>query len=277
MNATTRFHALDLSSRYQAICGVAERQPVGYEALLTATDPRGHAVPPATLFELAAARGETVYLDWMARALHLRNFDALDIPASALLFVNVSPLTALEDMRFPTVFAAVMDTFEIDPARVVIEILEDAVENEARLADAAAYYRAFGCRIALDDFDSSDCGSVRLVRLRPDIVKVARCMVRDAAVDAGARRLLAETVDTIHAFGASVVLEGVETREEAVVAIDTGAECVQGYFFARPGTRRPDEVQLAERLSVPGPIPERASPPAPPRGRWRARASGMAS
>jgi EAL domain-containing protein (putative c-di-GMP-specific phosphodiesterase class I) len=31
-----------------------------------------------------------------------------------------------------------------------------------------------------------------------------------------------------------VVVEGVESREEYLAVLDTGAQLVQGYFFARP-------------------------------------------
>jgi EAL domain-containing protein (putative c-di-GMP-specific phosphodiesterase class I) len=191
--------------------------------------------------------------------------------------MNVAPRTALEDLRFPSVFAAVMETFEVDPHRVVIEILEDAVDDEARLAEAAAYYRAFGCAIALDDFDGSvHCGE-RLARLLPDVVKVARPLVHAAGVDDGARKLLDDTVATIHAFGASVVLEGVETRAEAQIAIDTGAECVQGYYFGMPATRGPDEARAAERFAELAVSPASAPRRAPRRAPWPARPGGMAS
>ena len=174
MNATTRFHSLDLSSRFQPIYGVAERRAIGYEALLTAVDMQGVSIAPDALFEQAQARGESVYVDWMARALHLRNFDAIEPDAEARLFMNVSPRTAIEDARFPSVFAAVMETFEVDPKRVVVEILEDPADEEARLADAVAYYRGFGCAIALDDFANGVICGERMARLQPEVVKVAR-------------------------------------------------------------------------------------------------------
>jgi hypothetical protein len=43
----------------------------------------------------------------------------------------------------------------------------------------------------------------------------------------------------VHDCGAQVVLEGVENRDEALMAADTGADMVQGYYFARPGTGVP--------------------------------------
>jgi EAL domain-containing protein (putative c-di-GMP-specific phosphodiesterase class I) len=276
MNATCRFNSLDLSSRFQPIFGVAERRAIGYEALLTARDPQGLAVSPAELFGQARARGESAHLDWVARALHLRNFHALGVAPGARLFVNVSPCTALQDLRFPRVFGAVMETLEVDPALVVIEILEDPVDGEARLSEAVAYYRRFGCAIALDDFDAGIACGERLARLQPDVVKVARDLVKAAGVDGAARDRLCETVATIHAFGAAAVLEGVETRAEAEVALQTGAGFVQGYYFARPSTQGADEARATRCFAELAVSSARAPWRAPRRGPWRARAFGTA-
>jgi EAL domain-containing protein (putative c-di-GMP-specific phosphodiesterase class I) len=40
-------------------------------------------------------------------------------------------------------------------------------------------------------------------------------------------------------LGARVVVEGVETREEYLAVLDTGAQLVQGFFFARPSSPPP--------------------------------------
>jgi EAL domain-containing protein (putative c-di-GMP-specific phosphodiesterase class I) len=46
--------------------------------------------------------------------------------------------------------------------------------------------------------------------------------------------VLARTINLIKECGAEVVIEGVEDRAEANLAIDAGADYVQGFFFARP-------------------------------------------
>jgi hypothetical protein len=42
-------------------------------------------------------------------------------------------------------------------------------------------------------------------------------------------------VKLIQQCGAKVIVEGIETRDEALTALDVGADFLQGYFFARPG------------------------------------------
>ena len=263
MTATTHFRSLELSSRYQPIFSLDERSLVGFEGLLVAHDLEGRCVPPNVVFEDAAQSGEELYLDWLARALHLRAFSSLE-PRNCRLFINSSPRAAIEDARFPGVFASVLRSFGTAPTDVVIEILEHEVADEGPLADAVARYRALGCRIALDDFGTVASGFGRLERLQPDVVKIARSLVRTAASEPWARDALIDMVARIHSCGAAVVIEGVEDRRDAQVAFDTGAEYVQGYYFGMPSAGNPD-IERAhqafaslEPSAAPGPRPVRA-------------------
>ena len=210
--------------------------------------------------------GEELYLDWLARALHLRAYASLDA-SDCRLFINISARAAIEDARFPGVFASVMESFDIEPGQLVIEILEHAVADEGPLADAVARYRALGCNIALDDFGTGASGEGRMERLRPDVVKVARTVVRAAATDTWARKAFIEMVAKIHGSGAAVVVEGVENRAEAHLALDSGAEFVQGYYFGVPSTRPPDMELVRRAFASLGASAAPARQPAP----WPAR------
>jgi EAL domain-containing protein (putative c-di-GMP-specific phosphodiesterase class I) len=269
--ATTRFRSLELSSRYQPIFGFAGGRLVGYEGLLVARDASGRSVPPNALFAETAANGEELYLDWLARALHLRSFQGLDA-SDCRLFINISPRAAVDDARFPGVFASVLESFDIVPGEIVIEILEHSVTDEMPLADAVARYRALGCTIALDDFGTGASGGGRLERLRPDIVKIARSVVRAAATDVWARKAFIEMVATIHGSGAAVVVEGVENRAEAHLALASGAEYVQGYYFGVPSARPPDMELVRRAFASLGASAAPARQTAP----WPARTSGRA-
>lgn len=271
MTATTYFRSLELSSRYQPIFSLDERSLVGFEGLLVAREQDGRSLPPNLLFELAVENGEELYLDWLARALHLRAFSTLEA-RDCRLFINSSPRAAVEDARFPGVFASVLRSFGTAPSDVVIEILEHEVADEGPLADAVARYRALGCGIALDDFGTVASGFGRLERLQPDLVKIARSLVRAAASEPWARNSLIEMVARIHASGAAVVIEGVEDLRDAQVALDTGAEYVQGYYFGMPSPGYPD----IDRARLAFASLEPSAAPALSTGRAPIRASGRA-
>lgn len=232
--ATFPFNTLTLGSHFQPIFDAAEQRCVAYEGLLRAHNLVGHAMKPEMVFAVSANHQEELFLDWLCRALHLRNFNNIAIEGD-LVFLNAYPEAAIEDPHHPLVFARMMEFYNINPKNVVIEILETGVSDEAQLADAARLYRKLGCRIAIDDFGVGFSNFDRLWRLRPDFVKIDRSVIASAAREKHPKLVLANMVKLIQQCGAKVVVEGIETRDEALTALDVHADFLQGYYFARPG------------------------------------------
>jgi EAL domain-containing protein (putative c-di-GMP-specific phosphodiesterase class I) len=205
------------------------------------------------LFERTAAAQDRLHLDWLARALHLRGFARLGDDRGRL-FLNVTPQAAIEDARHASVFAALLAQYGVRPEEIVVEILESGVEEEARLADAVGLYKALGCAVALDDFGVGVSEMERIWRLQPDIVKVDRAVLKAAARDAHAVRVLKSVVRMMHECGARVVIEGIEDRADAQLALETNADYLQGYHFARPSPLRADAAAVRaifEDLALP--------------------------
>ena len=255
------FGTLRLTSRYQPIYSAADHAIHGYEGLLVALDERGRTVPPLRLFERTADLQDRLHLDWLARAIHLRGFSRLG-DGRGRLFLNVTPHAAIEDSRHPDIFVQLLAQYRVRPEEVVVEILESAVDEEVRLAEAVRLYKALGCAVALDDFGAGVSEMERIWRLQPGLVKVDRGVLQAAARDAHAVRVLKSVVRMIHECGARVVIEGIEDRADALLALDTNADYLQGYHFARPGPERADPAavreifeDLAPRLDRPQPSP----------------------
>lgn len=244
------FHMLSLSSQFQPILNVDERRVEGYEGLIRGHNMAGQPLPPDTLFSLAHDAGDTHYLDLLARALHVRAFQQLGAASASTLFLNVYPEAAGADLHDESVFAALIRHYQIEPSQLVIEILETGVEDEARLRDAVQLYRHLGCRVALDDFGVGFSNFDRLWRLEPDIVKIDRSVMRSAAEDSSARRVLHNMVRMIHECGAAAVIEGVEERRDALIALETDADFLQGFYFARPASAAFDGAIAANMLGA---------------------------
>ena len=232
--ASYPFNTLTLGSHFQPILSVAEQRCVAYEGLLRANNLTGQAMKPETVFAVSADHQEELFLDWLCRALHLRNFNNLSV-AGDMVFLNAYPEAALEDPHHPRAFARMMEFYGVNPKNVVLEILETGVSDEAQLVDAVKLYRKLGCRIAIDDFGVGYSNFDRLWRLRPDFVKIDRSVTVSAVRETHARLVLANMVKLIHECGAKVIVEGIETRDEALTALGVGADFLQGYYFARPG------------------------------------------
>jgi EAL domain-containing protein (putative c-di-GMP-specific phosphodiesterase class I) len=237
--AAPMFAGLALSSCYQPIYCAANQAIHGYEGLLVAIDDHGRPVPAKQIFEQAHGRSEGIYLDWLARALHLRGFSRLGEDRGRL-YLNVTPDAAIEDSRVASVFVGMLAEYGVRPDDVVVEILETGVAEECRLAEAVRFYKALGFVVALDDFGVGVSEMERVWRLQPDIVKIDRAVIRAASRDAHAVRVLRSVVRMLHDCGARVVIEGIEDRRDALLALDTNADYLQGFHLARPSPVRAD-------------------------------------
>ena len=240
--ASYPFNSLTLSTAFQPIMSVAERRCVGYEGLLRAHNLTGQAFKPETVFALSANHQEELFLDWLCRGLHMRNFANL-ANQQCMIFLNAYPEAAVADPHHPEVFAKMIEFYGVQPSQIVIEILETGVSDEAHLVDAANLYRKLGCKIAIDDFGIGYSNFDRLWRLRPDFVKLDRSVIRTAVHDSHTRLVLCNMVKLIHECGAKVVIEGIEERAEAIAALAAGADYLQGFYFAHPGqTAMPESL-----------------------------------
>lgn len=227
------FDSLTLTSHFQPILSVAQRKVVGYEGLLLAHNASGQTIRPETLFGMAADPAENLYLDLLSRALHLRNFPALGAPG--LLFINVLPEAAEDDPRVEHALRKLLAHYDTPAANVVIEILETGVADEGRLRNTVQLFKQLGCQVALDDFGAGHSNFERICALEPDIVKIDRSVMQAAARDRNEQRDLNNVVRMIHECGAAAVIEGVEERRDALIALETDADYLQGFHFARPG------------------------------------------
>ena len=226
-----------LASHFQPIFSLSHGRVVGHEALLRASDEAGAAVPPPQFFDVDGF-DELLWRDRLVRTVHGANY-ARDAQPAQWLFLNMHPQVFLRGPQadppgFQDEFLA---HFGLRGPQLVIEVLEDAVRDDADFAAAVERTRARGCLIALDDFGAGHSNFDRVWRLRPEIVKLDRSLVARAAVDAQARRVVVQMVSLLHECGALVLMEGVENEAEAYVALESDADMVQGWFFARPQPR----------------------------------------
>lgn len=241
------WEGLRLATHFQPLYCVRRGRCHGFEALVRPTDAGGAPLPPG---ELLAATPEPrrMLLDWTLRALHLRNFARVD-PGDGILFVNVHPEAAAKDAKHGRELGDLIRYYGLVPKRVCVEILESGCADEGLLREAVSAYRALGVTLAMDDFGVAHSNFDRVVRLRPDIVKIDRSLLCDAVIgETRARRVLAALVELVHEANARVAIEGIENALEARVAVEAGADFVQGFHFGMPGPALPDTAAGKKRL-----------------------------
>jgi EAL domain-containing protein (putative c-di-GMP-specific phosphodiesterase class I) len=222
-----------LSSHFQAIFSAEQRRPVAYEALIRATSAAGLSITPPQLFESVPEGEARTKFDRQCRSLQVEKFIGLG-DAHSWLFLNLDPYVAVNGHRFGSFFAQMLESHGFPANRVAVELTELPLQAEDRLASAVDYYRELGCQIVIDDFGAGHSNFDRIWRLKPHIVKIDREMTRRVTTEPVAHRMFAGIVSVLHDAGALVCVEGIETEDEALCAIDAKADLLQGYYFSRP-------------------------------------------
>jgi diguanylate cyclase (GGDEF)-like protein len=239
--------------RLQPIVELATGRAFGVEALVRWAHPQRGLLSPAAFLDLAEESGLIVPLGhWVieeACAVGAR------LRASGLtergLFVSVN--VSARQLSQPDLLEVVRSCLSSDGVHrngLMIEVTENTVMSEPTGREVLAGLRALGVRIAIDDFGTGYSSLAYLSRLPVDVLKLDKQFVGDLP-DAGA---LAQTiVGLAHALDLELIVEGVETEEQAHVLRAMGCSLGQGYLFAYPMS----EIELRDHLAVgaihPGP------------------------
>lgn len=233
--ASLQWEGVTLTTQFQPIHAARRGERAGYEAVLRAQDASGAPLKPEALIAEAANDGRLVQLDRAVRALHLRNFATVD-PGDGKLFLDVHPDAAVADMGSAREFADLIRYYGLLPKRVAIEMLPHACGAEAALADAVAAYRELGITIVLDDFGIGCSNLDRLAELRPTMVKLEQATLIQAIGEAKAKAAFRGLVGMLQDAGCQVVVEGLESVQQSLAAIDSGANYLQGSYLSGSGS-----------------------------------------
>ena len=225
-----RWEDFYLTSHFQPLYSLSHQKQVGFEALLRGERDDGTLAPPAVLFAPKPSNDEAA-LDRASHAVHLGNARKT-LPADAWLFLNILPATFIAE-GYADQLATIVRAVGLEPERVILEILESHGGSVDDMSRAAALYRKHGFLIAVDDFGAGQSNLDRLFRIRPDLVKLDGELIR-ATSHGTEQPILPKLVSLLHQAGMLVVVEGVETTEELILAVESNVDFAQGYLLGRP-------------------------------------------
>ena len=230
---TAEYDGYICSSVFQPIVSLTHARVVGHEGLLRAHNAAGEYFPPPLLLDKAIASGDILHLDRLCRTLHAANAHAV---RDGWLFLNIHPesFSRAQQVNRKAFMADLLGHNALQARMVVIEILEELIEEEDNFRNTVGQLRDLGCMLAIDDFGAGHSNFDRIWQVAPEIVKLDRRFAVQCEADPRARRMLPRIVNMLHEAGALVLLEGIETRGQALISLESDIDFAQGYYFARP-------------------------------------------
>ncbi|MEX1215904.1 EAL domain-containing protein [Saccharospirillum sp.] len=138
----------------------------------------------------------------------------------------------------------------VDAERVTLEIVEsDSLRNFDRFTYILHELRRLGCKLAIDDFGSAYSNLERVMRLKPDWIKLDGSLIRHLVDSEVNRILVRRVVQLCQDLHIRAVAEHVHDQATLSILMGMGVDFFQGFYLAEP---TPAETFNVHKLRQPG-------------------------
>jgi diguanylate cyclase (GGDEF)-like protein len=249
----------ELTAHYQPMVAIPSGNVIGFEALVRWRHRERGLVLPGEFIAVAEdsgvieAIGDHVLrlaceqaVSWIA-ALDRR-------PLS--MSVNLSP-REVSDPGLAARVGAILEETGLDPARLQLEITENALIKECELTGRnLRELKALGVSLVLDDFGTGYSSLAYLRRFPIDAIKIDRRFIGGVGRATEDRTIVEAILRMATGLRLAVIAEGVETAEQAAILQRMGCRRGQGFLWFKP--LAPAEATVLLGLA---PAPARAARP----------------
>lgn len=224
-----------IDTRYQPVVRVADRVPVGLEALVRLNHPtRGTLMPEDFVPQLEDAGMGGQLTELVAASA----FADMTGPGLAPLGLPVSLNFPLDVLLLPSALTRLdmqREAVGMPVEQVIIELTESRPVNDvAALRGALEHLRGVGYQIVIDDVGPAVQALDELLQLPFTGMKLDKVLVLQARNDAAALAMVERTVGTAKGRGMTVVAEGVEDASLWQFVRQLGVDQAQGFLVAHP-------------------------------------------
>ncbi len=216
---------------------LVKNKVIGCEALIRWDRPGHGILPPVAFLDVAEKAGLLAEIDYESMNLALDALVALreggfpDMHMS----INVSA-SILADVNYPGLLDWAMQSRDIPPENICIEILETAIldGSEFDIMDAVERLKHLGVRVSLDDFGTGYAGLAHMSTFEIDAIKLDRSMISRLDDDPRNRVIVRSIIWLCRKLEVDIVAEGVETQCQLDLLRRANCPIIQGYGLARP-------------------------------------------
>ena len=220
---------------YQPKVSLDNYRIIGAEALVRWVRPDGTILTPNMFVPLYEKNGRIIELDYyvMEKTAQMLQRNIRQRRPVVPVSVNVSALHAAKAdtlMRY----MEVLQKYELSPELFQIEITESAtVFNYENVRKMFGSFRNAGFTTALDDFGAGFSVMNLIADIPLDVVKLDRIFIDKCETSRRGKFFLGQIVQLLKGLGFTVLCEGVETKEQALLLGLAGCDQMQGNWFSK--------------------------------------------
>jgi diguanylate cyclase (GGDEF)-like protein len=225
---------------YQQQNDTVSREVVGLEVLLRWRHPTRGYVSPSEFIPIAEKTGFIMELgEWVLRTACA---EAATWRNPLRIAVNVAA-QQLADSRLPQIVHQILMETGLAPSRLELEITETGiVADHAHALNAIRRLKAFGVRVAMDDYGTGYSSLSTLQSFPFDKIKIDRAFVDGVVTNKQSAAIVRSTLILAQSLDIPVLAEGVEREEHIEFLRREGCLQVQGFLFGKPAPRQDIEA-----------------------------------
>jgi diguanylate cyclase (GGDEF)-like protein/PAS domain S-box-containing protein len=213
---------------FQPICNLKNGIPMAYE-VLARMRVNGLVIQAKDFITVAEELGLTREVD-----LHVIGQALLLSPSEHALFLNVD-ISSFNDKEFVQDLSRLLKPACAEGRSITIEITErETIPLSDGLHQDIQTLRAFGCKLALDDFGSGYSTYNFLNQFRPDYLKIEGSFVRGMLQNEADRKIVTHIHELASSFGMQTIAESVEDAATEHALQEIGISNAQGLFYGAP-------------------------------------------
>jgi diguanylate cyclase (GGDEF)-like protein len=219
---------------YQPIFDTQTKEVVKYEALVRLIDDEDPEKLISPFYFMNVIKGTSQYIK-MSKLVFNHVFETLEKYPEIELSVNVD-LDDLENAEMMEMIVSTLSQHKNIANRLTFEILEEhEIKDYDKVKKIFKELKAYGSKIALDDFGSGYASYGYLIRLDIDILKIDGTIIRELQNHPErAKEVIKSIKDLADTFGYEVVAEFVSHKDIYEMVKMLGITYSQGYFLGEP-------------------------------------------
>ncbi|CAI1200451.1 EAL domain-containing protein [Serratia ficaria] len=220
---------------YQPLVRLRDEQMVGVEALVRLTDEYGEQIPPDVFIRIAEEQG---FIGQVTRRLiHTALEEIRPILTKQADFhcgLNLSAADILDPALCSFLDEQVVAN-GLDPRQIILEITERETAGQDDLITGIDTFRSKGHAFFIDDFGTGHSNLAYLTRLPVNGIKVDRMFTQLLGKETVGSTIVENISAIAESMGLALVVEGVETEEQAAYLRDINPNAIaQGWFYGKP-------------------------------------------
>ncbi len=220
---------------YQPQVDLSNDRVVGVEALIRWRHPQDGIVPPYVFIPVLEEMGLINALgEWILQEACQQQVGWMNEGVSLRMGINLSP-AQFEQPDLPGKIIAIAKACGAQPELIELEITESlAMQNPDETIAILKRLRAFGFKIAIDDFGIGFSSLEYLLRFPLDTLKIDRAFIKDITAGRSDRAIVRALTSLCQGLGLTTIAEGVENQRQRDYVDALGATEIQGYLITPP-------------------------------------------